>query len=116
MERGEPGTNRPEWQISTTDPEKAEKYKQKLAEVLDPELGFNVLQLGMIRDIWTDGDVTNIKMLLTTPFCPYGPAMIEQVRSKAEEVHAGVHKVELAMEQWDFSMMEDGLGAGWGLY
>ena len=57
-----------------------------------------------------------INMILTTPFCPYGPAMIEAIRQKAESVLNRPINIDLGMEMWDFSMMEEGLGADWGLY
>ena len=55
-------------------------------------------------------------MILTTPFCPYGPAMIEQVRSTASDVSSGDIEVELGTEMWDPSMMEEGAGGDWGLF
>ena len=55
-------------------------------------------------------------MILTTPFCPYGPAMIEQVRSTAADVAGEGVKVEIGTELWDPSMMEEGAGGDWGLF
>jgi metal-sulfur cluster biosynthetic enzyme len=55
--------------------------------------------------------------LLTTPFCPYAPWMVQQVKEKAEYVAPGwTADVEVLAKQWDPSMMEDpgllGFGAG----
>lgn len=116
MMKATPGTNRPEWQLQQSNPERAEAIKAKLNEVMDPELGLSIIQLGLIRDVYFVEDELNIKMILTTPFCPYGPAIIEQTKTKAEEAASGEVKIELAMEPWDFSMMEEGLGGDWGLY
>ena len=55
-------------------------------------------------------------MLLTTPFCPYGPALIEQVRRAAEKAAQMPARVTLAMEMWDPSMMEGGAPKEWGLF
>jgi metal-sulfur cluster biosynthetic enzyme len=55
-------------------------------------------------------------MILTTPFCPYGPAMLEMTRQKAEEALNQPAQIDLGLEAWDFSMMEEGLGGDWGLY
>jgi hypothetical protein len=55
-------------------------------------------------------------MILTTPFCPYGPAMLESTREKAEEGLKMEAHIDLGMEMWDFSMMEEGLGGDWGLF
>jgi metal-sulfur cluster biosynthetic enzyme len=114
---GQSGTNRPSWQIESTHPELYEPAKKAFEEVIDPELGLNIWQLGLIRDvIVTEENTAIVKMILTTPFCPYGPSMIESTRQKAEEgLKMEVH-IDLGMEMWDFSMMEEGLGGDWGLY
>ena len=70
----------------------------------------------MIREVVIDNDITHIKMLLTTPFCPYGPAMIDETRQKATEARDKPANVELSMDAWDFSMMEDPTALEWGMY
>ena len=55
-------------------------------------------------------------MILTTPFCPYGPALLEMTRSKVEEAAGLPARIELGMDIWDPSLMEEGAGAAWGLY
>ena len=87
-----------------------------LSEVIDPEIGFNIVQLGLIRNAQLSDDKITINMILTTPFCPYGPAIIEAARQKAEEALERPAEIELGSEMWDFSMMEEGLGADWGLF
>jgi len=47
-------------------------------------------------------------MLLTTPFCPYGPWLVQQVKETAEVATQGREaKVEVLPEQWNPEMMED---------
>jgi metal-sulfur cluster biosynthetic enzyme len=55
-------------------------------------------------------------MILTTPYCPYGPAMIEMTRKKAEEALEMPVNIELGMDMWDFSMMEEGAAPEWGMW
>jgi metal-sulfur cluster biosynthetic enzyme len=55
-------------------------------------------------------------MILTTPFCPYGPAMLETTRKKAEASLEKPVKIEMGSEMWDPSMMEEGAGSEWGLF
>jgi metal-sulfur cluster biosynthetic enzyme len=93
-----------------------EQVKTALRDVYDPELGMNVLELGLIRKIDFEADLTEITMLLTTPFCPYGPALIEQVRRATEKATNRPARVTLAMEMWDPSMMEGGAPKEWGLW
>jgi metal-sulfur cluster biosynthetic enzyme len=55
-------------------------------------------------------------MILTTPFCPYAPAMISQVKKAAQDSLGVPTTVEMGMEMWDPSMMEEGAGGDWGLF
>jgi metal-sulfur cluster biosynthetic enzyme len=112
----EHNNNRPPWQIDSTHPEVVEKLTTALSEVIDPELGLNIIQLGLIRDVRIEDESALVKMILTTPFCPYGPAMLESTRQKAEEALGMPAHMDLGMDMWDFSMMEEGLGGDWGLY
>ena len=104
------------WELDSTDPEKAELVRTSLREVLDPEIGINVIELGLVRDAAMNDSELNINMIMTTPFCPYAPALLEMTRSKAEEAAEAPTTIEIGMEMWDPSMMEDGAGAAWGLY
>ncbi len=112
----EENKNRPIWQIDSTHPELVEPFTDAMREIVDPEIGLNIIQLGLIRDVEINEDSALVRMMLTTPFCPYGPAMLESTRQKAESVlHLPTH-MDLDMGMWDFSMMEEGLADDWGLY
>src|SRR6266568_3256871 len=50
-----------------------------LRAVVDPEIGMNVVELALIKQIILGKDESEIKMILTTPFCPYAGSMIQQV-------------------------------------
>jgi metal-sulfur cluster biosynthetic enzyme len=116
MLNGKPGTNRPVWESEEKNPDLTEKLRKGLGEIVDPELGLNIIQLGLIRNVKIDSEGAIVRMLLTTPFCPYGPSMIESVRQKSEKVLEMPVGIDLGMDNWDFSMMEEGLGEDWGLY
>ena len=60
--------------------ETREKVMEALREVFDPEIGMNVVELGLIRNIQVSASRVHIEMILTTPFCPYAPAMLQEVR------------------------------------
>ena len=92
------------------------KAREALREVFDPELGMSVLELGLIRKIEFGDNGGEVTMILTTPFCPYGPALIEQVRQKVQEATQQVTRVTMGLEMWDPTMMEDQAAANWGLY
>ena len=108
--------NRPIWLIDSTHPELVEPVTDALREIVDPEIGLNIIQLGLIRDIQMEEGSAVVRMILTTPFCPYGPAMLESTRQKAEEALKVPTHIDLGMDMWDFSMMEEGLADDWGLY
>ena len=72
-----------------------------LRAVVDPEIGMNVVELALIRQIILGKDQTEIKMILTTPFCPYAGAMIQQVKEQVEGVVENDVKVTLLAERWD---------------
>ncbi len=72
-----------------------------LRSVVDPEIGMNVVELALIRQILLGPDSTEIKMILTTPFCPYAGSMIAQVKEQAESVVDHDVKVTLLAERWD---------------
>jgi metal-sulfur cluster biosynthetic enzyme len=116
MLKGTPGTNRPVWESEATEPELTNKLRKGFCEISDPELGLNIIQLGLIRNVKIDPDGAIVKVILTTPFCPYGPSMLEEIRLKAELLLARPVGIDLGMDVWDFSMMEEGLGEDWGIF
>ena len=72
-----------------------------LRSVVDPEIGMNVVELALIKQIVLGEDSTEIKMILTTPFCPYAGSMIQQVKEEVEAVVEHDVKVTLLAERWD---------------
>ena len=72
-----------------------------LRAVGDPEIGMNVVELALIKQIILGPDSTEVKMILTTPFCPYAGSMIQQVKEQAESVVDHDVKVTLLAERWD---------------
>ncbi|MCA9935155.1 MAG: metal-sulfur cluster assembly factor [Ardenticatenaceae bacterium] len=97
---------------------KEEELLETLRSVIDPEIGLNIVELGLVRNLEIDEEKNSAKitMILTTPFCPYGPQLIEQVRLVGNSVMDGNVEVEVGTELWDPSMMEEGAGGDWGLF
>jgi metal-sulfur cluster biosynthetic enzyme len=104
------------WDIHATHPDLVTPLRAKLEEVVDPEIGLNVIQLGLIRQVSIEDNSARLYVLLTTPFCPYGPAMLEVIKQKAQEGLGVQVALELGMEPWDFSMMEEPGAFDWGMY
>jgi metal-sulfur cluster biosynthetic enzyme len=108
--------NIPVWDIENTDPDLVDPLEEAMQEIVDPELGLNIIQLGLIRNVEVKDDHAVITMILTTPFCPYGPSMMETTRKKAEEILEMPTKINYGRETWDPTMMEEGLADDWGLF
>jgi metal-sulfur cluster biosynthetic enzyme len=69
---------------------------EALKKVVDPEIGIDVYTLGLIYDVRQDGASVQIKMTLTTPMCPYGPMLVDNVKAEIGSVK-GVGRVEVEL-------------------
>jgi metal-sulfur cluster biosynthetic enzyme len=74
---------------------------EALRAVVDPELGMDVVELALIRQVIVGPESSEIKMVLTTPFCPYAGSMVQQIKDQAESVLEHPVKVTLLAERWD---------------
>lgn len=52
----------------------------KLRYVNDLDLGVNIVDLGLVYDVRVTGSRVDVDMTLTSPACPYGPYLIQQVK------------------------------------
>jgi metal-sulfur cluster biosynthetic enzyme len=89
------------------------ELRDALRAVVDPEIGMDVITLGLIRGIHFGDEQTEVTMILTTPFCPYGGMLIQQVKSITEATVGGAAQVVLGEEIWSPEMME-GDWSEWG--
>jgi metal-sulfur cluster biosynthetic enzyme len=68
-----------------------------LRDVIDPELGLDFVELGLIYDIEVDDDGTvKVTYTLTSPGCPIGPQVAEQIEEFVSELD-GVQAVDPTM-------------------
>jgi len=104
------------WLVDSTHPQEGEKIRAALRQVKDPEIGLDIIELGLVREVQIEDSALSLKMILTTPFCPYAPALLEMARSKAMEVSGLETSIEMGVEMWTSSMMEDEATASWGLF
>jgi metal-sulfur cluster biosynthetic enzyme len=99
---------------------RAEDVEDALREVIDPELGLDIVSLGLIYgvDVKEDGD-TNVRMTLTSPYCPLGPMIESQVHS-ATQFLPGIKDVTVELvwdPPWDpRTMASDEVKLELGLY
>jgi metal-sulfur cluster biosynthetic enzyme len=78
-----------------------------LETVIDPEINLSVIDLGLIREVDVQPGKTFIKMMLTTPFCPYAPQMMEDVKQATQSVVPQDCEVELLPDAWSPELMPD---------
>lgn len=60
-----------------------ERVRSALRSVYDPELGVNIVDLGLLHDIQVEGGAVSVTITLTTPGCPVGPMIEDGVRRAA---------------------------------
>ncbi len=80
-----------------------------LAEVIDPELGLPVTDLGLIYKVEFDGPMVNVDMTTTTPVCPLGSYLSQMAETKLKEI-PGVDNAVIRIvhePQWKPEMMSD---------
>ena len=65
---------------------------EALENVIDPELGLDFVSLGLVYDVELEGNDVHITFTLTSPGCPIGPQVTEQMKEFVSEVE-GVEKV-----------------------
>lgn len=54
---------------------------EALHRVIDPEVGVNIVDLGLVYDLTVDADAVRVTMTMTTPACPLGPYLANAVES-----------------------------------
>lgn len=81
--------------------------RSALETVMDPEINLSVIDLGLIREVIIGPDKTHIKMMLTTPFCPYAPQLKADVQAAAMSVVPQTCDVEVLADAWSPDLMPD---------
>jgi metal-sulfur cluster biosynthetic enzyme len=82
---------------------------EALEEVIDPELGLDFPALGLIYDVEIEDSEVYVTFSLTTPACPIGPQVSEQIQEFVGELD-GVEKVHPKMvfdPPWSPEMMSE---------
>jgi metal-sulfur cluster biosynthetic enzyme len=73
-----------------------EEVEEALTNVIDPELGLDFVELGLIYGVEVDGPDVRVTFTLTSPGCPIGPQVSEQIEEFVSELD-GVESVESEM-------------------
>lgn len=80
-----------------------------ISTVIDPEVGFNLVELGLIYGVSIDGGDVKVTMTLSTRGCPLHQSMMEWVKEAVERLgHVDSCKVEVVWEpEWNITMASD---------
>ena len=80
-----------------------------LTNVIDPELGLDFVELGLIYGIEVNGGDVHVTYTLTTPACPIGPMVAEQIEEFVSELDgvSGVHPKMTFTPPWTPDMMSE---------
>lgn len=70
-----------------------------LSSVIDPEIGLNIVELGLIYEVNIEGNNVYVKMTVTAPGCPLMKYMVESAKQAIKRIE-GVEKVEVKLV-WD---------------
>ena len=82
---------------------------EALANVIDPELGLDFVELGLIYEVEVDGGAVNVTFTLTSPGCPIGPQVTDQIREYVGELDGveGVNATMTFSPPWTPDMMSE---------
>ena len=69
-----------------------------LKECYDPEIPLNVVDLGLIYEVKTADDAVNVKMSVTSPACPSGSVIADDIKMKLSDAGFPNPKVQIVME------------------
>jgi metal-sulfur cluster biosynthetic enzyme len=82
---------------------------EALRSVIDPELGVNIVDLGLVYGLEREGDTVRLRVTMTTPACPLTGAIEDDIRAVLHALE-GVAHVDLEWvwdPPWDPSRMSD---------
>ena len=80
-----------------------------LGNVIDPELGLDFVELGLIYEVEVDDGDVNVTFTLTSPGCPIGPQVTEQIKEFVGELDGveSVHPTMTFSPPWTPDLMSE---------
>jgi metal-sulfur cluster biosynthetic enzyme len=87
----------------------ADDVQEALTNVIDPELGLDFVELGLIYEVEVEGGDVSISFTLTSPGCPIGPQVAEQIEEFVGELEGvtAVHPRMTFSPAWTPDMMSE---------
>jgi metal-sulfur cluster biosynthetic enzyme len=93
-----------------------EEILEQLKSVVDPEIGIDIVSLGLIYEIKIENDEVKIKMTMTTPACPLSGLLVSDVESTLRRMGIKKYDVQLVFDPpWTPDMMDEKIRNAMGL-
>ncbi|MFP4596807.1 MAG: metal-sulfur cluster assembly factor [Persicimonas sp.] len=83
--------------VPVTETDENRALLEALREVIDPEIGINIVDLGLVYAVERRGKCVDVVLTMTTPACPLSAVIEEDVRDALLERVAGVEQVCVAV-------------------
>lgn len=103
--------------LGLDDSEAVEAAWAALRDVFDPELGLDVVALGLVYRLHAEDSRLSVEMTLTTPGCPVSESLPEQARAAIVEATGGTVAVDVQVvwdPPWTPDMMDDAAASALG--
>jgi metal-sulfur cluster biosynthetic enzyme len=86
-----------------------EDVRDALTNVIDPELGLDFVELGLVYDIAVEDSEVFVTFTLTSPGCPIGPQVTEQMEEFVSELDgvSGVYPKMVFTPAWTPELMSE---------
>jgi metal-sulfur cluster biosynthetic enzyme len=84
--------------------------RNALRNVIDPEVGMNVVDLGLIYDITIAAGMIGVKLTMTTPACPMSSLIIDDAYQEIHSIAPASAKIDIQLvwePPWDSSMLSE---------
>lgn len=73
-----------------------DQVREALKQIEDPEIGLNIVDLGLVYDIDIDGGTVNLRMTLTSPGCPVAPQILNGSKMVVQDLE-GVEQANIEL-------------------
>jgi metal-sulfur cluster biosynthetic enzyme len=83
-----------------------EKIIEKLKEIEDPEIGIDIVNLGLIRNVKVN-DIIEIDFLPTSLFCPYLDFLLKEIEEKLKKEFKKDVKINIVEDVWNKDLMSE---------
>lgn len=95
----------------------AEQVLEALHDVIDPEIGYNIVDIGLVYNVAVNGDRVDVRMTMTTPGCPAQDYIRSGVQDRSLQIPGvDIVAVELVWEpRWSVEKMSPAAKAYLGI-